>query len=466
MRSILVQKFGGTSLGEASRLENIYQILRSYSEEHTLIVVVSAMSGTLKEEGTTAKLLLSIQEASKKGNFLRYAKEIQDFHEKIVDDLDFSSSNYKNWAKEKIGENLKYLSSFLEAISVIGEASAKTSDVVIAIGEKLSAIILSAYLNSKNLDSAFLDLSELITHSYKSADFLFLQDLRNLLKKRIEEVPGKIPVATGFLGHVPGGILEGIGRGYSDFTAAAIAASVHAKELQIWKEVDGIYSADPRKVDNAYILPSISPEEAAEITFYGSEVIHPFTMEQVVHANIPTRIKNTWFPDRPGTVIEPNGENVAAAYRPTAVTCKRNVTVVNFRSNRMLMSYGFMAKVFNILERHAIIIDLISTSEVNISLTTTNTTSLMAAVEECKEFSEVHVMKGQAIVSLVGLGMKSTLGTASHMFQTLAAQGINIEMITQGASEINISCVVRDEDALKALRAVHEAMLVNAIKEG
>jgi len=461
MRSVIVQKYGGTSLGESSRIQNVYKIIQNSAEKHALIVVVSALSSTLKEEGTTATLIKASEEALKKGNFLRYLEQIKIFHEKIIENLDFSDSNHKKWAQEKVQKEMQHIFSFLEAISVIGELSKKSQDVVLAVGEKLSAIILSAYMNNKGLEAVYVDASQLIENTKHTAvHAAFLSEVRKVLKQKLENFGDKIPVVTGFLGNIPGGIMDGIGRGYSDFTAAAIAASVHAKELQIWKEVDGIFSADPRKVENAYILPNISPEEAAEITFYGSEVIHPFTMEQVVKANIPTRIKNTGHPERLGTVIDPSVKDRKIDFKPTAVTCKRNITVLSIQSNRMLMSHGFMAKVFNILEKYAIVIDLISTSEVSISLTTANVQNLPQAVKECKEFSEVQMISNLAIVSLVGLGMKKKLGTAGQMFQTLAENGVNIEMITQGASEINISCVVKDEDAIQALRAIHEAMLI------
>jgi aspartate kinase len=182
---------------------------------------------------------------------------------------------------------------------------------------------------------------------------------------------------TGYFGMVPGGILDNIGRGYTDLCAALLAVGLKAKELQIWKEVDGIYTADPRKVPNARLLPIITPEEAAELTYYGSEVIHPYTMEQVIRSNIPIRIKNVMNPLGKGSVIFPDApkkskkgslENGYSRRHPTAVTIKNNIIVLNIHSNRKTMSHGFFAQIFAALDTYGITVDLISTSEVHVSM--------------------------------------------------------------------------------------------------
>jgi aspartate kinase len=264
---------------------------------------------------------------------------------------------------------------------------------------------------------------------------------------------------TGYFGFVPNGILQSVGRGYTDLTAALSAVAIGARELQIWKEVDGVYSADPRKVPEAEVLASITPDEAAELTYYGSEVIHPFTMEQVIKAKIPIRIKNTLNPDVPGTIIDPDADTHAPAKPATAVTVKRNITVININSDRMLMAYGFMAKVFNILAKYGIIIDLIATSEVNISMTVENTDNLSKAKRELERLGNVSIRSSMAILSLVGRGQQHCVGLSGKMFSVLGKEGVNIEMISQGASEINISCVIEDEYADRAIKAVHGALV-------
>ena len=267
---------------------------------------------------------------------------------------------------------------------------------------------------------------------------------------------------TGFFGFVPGGIIDRVGRGYTDLTAALIAAETKADELQVWKEVDGIYSADPRKVPTASVLPEISPAEAAELTYFGSEVLHPFTMECAIKANVPIRIKNTFHPEKPGTIIVPGKLTEQRRQRnqtAVAVTTKHHVSILNIHSNRMLNSTGFMAQVFELFKKHRVVIDLISTSEVNISCTVDRLDNIQSLIHDMEEFADVTLIRDRAILSLVGEGMHYATGTAGRMFMALAQKQINLEMITQGASEINISCVIRQEDAPEALRIIHQTFL-------
>jgi aspartate kinase len=266
-------------------------------------------------------------------------------------------------------------------------------------------------------------------------------------------------VVTGFFGMVPGGLLRAVGRGYTDFTTALIAAGLgarEAEEMQVWKEVDGIYTADPRKVPTARVLARVSPAEAAELTYFGSEVLHPFTMERVVSARVPIRIKNTFRPDAPGTVISADSGTPS---RVTAVTAKRGVTVVTITSNRMVNAYGFLARVFSALEKHGVVVDLVSTSEVSISCTVERHDDAERARHDLEAVGQVQILPGRAILAMVGERMKFAIGTAGKMFSTLGTAGVNIELISQGASEINISCVVREDDVEKGLQAIHAAFV-------
>lgn len=454
----VIQKYGGTSVGNADRMLNVASIVKNTLETNRVAVVVSAMSSYIKAEGTTNRLLAAADAALEKGAYYKIIDQLEESHLSTIEEA-ITSPKIKEAVKEEIVLELKHLKSFLEAIQVIGEISPRSMDVIVGTGEKLSARILTGILNSSGIDAEYVNLDSLIQKPFAELNRVFYNYLREELSKRIKDCGGRVPVVTGYFGFVPGGIIQAIGRGYTDFTAALIAAGIGAKELQIWKEVDGIFSADPRKVEKAKVLPTITPDEAAELTYYGSEVIHPFTMEQVINAKIPIRIKNTFNPELPGTVVDPNADQSNLNKKPVAITAKRDVTIVNINSNRMLMAHGFMAKVFNILDKYGIIIDLISTSEVNISMTVDNTTHLKDAVQELEKLGRVSVDEDLAILSLVGNGMKHTVGIAGKMFSILAEAQVSIEMISQGASEINISCVVSDEHADRALKAVHEGML-------
>lgn len=255
---------------------------------------------------------------------------------------------------------------------------------------------------------------------------------------------------AGFFGVVPGSLLAQVGRGYSDLCAALCAVGVGASELQVWKEVDGIFTADPRKVPTARLLPTITPEEAAELTYYGSEVIHPFTMEQVIRAAIPIRIKNVENPSGDGTVIFPDAvapdarpaehtarNTVAPSVAthappsvprsalephrgPTAITIKDTVFVLSVHSNRKTIAHGFFARIFGTLDKHGIVVDLISTSEVHVSLAVhgeMRKSVLDRVVRDLKPVGEVSILRDMAILSLVGKHMKNMVGISGKMFR-------------------------------------------------
>lgn len=270
--------------------------------------------------------------------------------------------------------------------------------------------------------------------------------------------PSLHPPPTGYFGTVPGSLLASIGRGYTDLCGALLAVGLDADELQVWKEVDGIFTADPRKVPTARLIPMITPEEAAELTYYGSEVIHPFTMEQVIRARIPIRIKNVENPAGEGTMIFPDtvarkGEDtptepprhirfraqdphlVQRNKRPTAVTIKNSIVVINIHSNRKSLAHGFLADIFSTLDKWRLSVDLISTSEVHVSMalhSEVRENDLREAIEQLRRYGTVDVIRELTILSLVGKQMRHMVGIAGRMFTTLAESNINIEMISQG----------------------------------
>ncbi len=341
--------------------------------------------------------------------------------------------------------------------------------------------------------------------SFNGADRLdagFYRCAADTFAAKILACEDRVPVVTGFFGNVPGSLIDGeIGRGYTDLCAALVAVGLEAKELQVWKEVDGIFTADPSKVPTARLLASITPSEAAELTFYGSEVIHHLTMDQVIKAvpPIPIRIKNVMNPRGNGTVVVPDpvlapGQQLRRSRpseanlrrtpkRPTAVTIKDRISVINIHSDKRSIAHGFVARVFSILDQNQISVDLISTSEVHVSmaihLTNPAASKLDRARHDLGELGDVSVLHDMAILSLVGADMKNMVGIAGKMFSTLGEHNVNIEMISQGkayipfprrpcvsfqladrrgcvgASEINISCVIDAREATRAMNILH-----------
>jgi aspartate kinase len=309
---------------------------------------------------------------------------------------------------------------------------------------------------SQGVESEYIDLSDVVHFKTpKGLDLDFYKEMSLALTEKVLACEERVPVITGYFGAVPGGLMDGeIGRGYTDLCAALVAVGVKAEELQVWKEVDGIFTADPTKVPTARLLPTITPSEAAELTFYGSEVIHHLTMDQVIHATPPIkiRIKNVKNPRGNGTIVLPDPKLGTGQLshsrstsslslrktpkRPTAVTIKDKISVINVHSNKRSISHGFFAKVFSILDKRQLSVDLISTSEVHVSMAIHSANisdeELQRAKSELEQVGDVSILNNMAILSLVGAEMKNMIGIAGRMFSTLGENNVNIEMISQG----------------------------------
>jgi aspartate kinase len=456
---IIVQKFGGTSVGSGERLGNVADIIQQTLKTHQVVAVVSAMSHADKAKGTTSLLLQASDQATRGEPFWRAIRTLRSQHLAAVAEA-VTRPSLREELERFIHSELERLQGFLKAIQVIRELSPRSEDILLATGERLSARLLTGTLKSRGVPAETVDLTNIVPDEERGASPRFFRRLQARMAEACRPAPNRVPIVTGFFGLIPGGLLHVVGRGYTDFTAALISAGLgrkEAEEMQVWKEVDGIFTADPRRVPGARVLERISPVEASELTYFGSEVLHPFTMERVVAARIPIRIKNTFNPAAPGTVILHSRQKQKA--RITAVTAKRGITIFSVESNRMYNAHGFMARVFKVLEDYAVSVDLISTSEVSISCTVDRVDELERARPALEELGAVSVTTGRAILAMVGEGMKYAVGTAGKMFSTLGSNGINIEMISQGASEINISCVIKETDAEKGLRVIHEAFL-------
>ncbi|KAF0274970.1 hypothetical protein FOG51_00148 [Hanseniaspora uvarum] len=510
----IVQKFGGTSIGKFH--DNIVNdIIKAYSERQNkkVMVVCSARSTYNKEEGTTSRILKVcdlIQQYSMNND-----EEVKNIIGLIKNDhinnakLNIKNEDLQNDLVQKTVDEFNKIESYIQASMVLGEVSTRTKDLLLSLGEKLSCLFIAYKCKDVGLDSEYVDLSNIMALKVDGdEDFRFSKDgtlntdfYENLVKKlrfRLKDIVDynnsttknfKVPIITGFFGFLPNGLLQSIGRGYTDLAAALVAIAINSDELQIWKEVDGIFTADPRKVKNARLLKTITPLEASELTYYGSEVIHPFTMEQVIKARIPIRIKNVQNPIGEGTIIYPDNvgrkgfdtpptsstkldslvnqkllNSVITKRKATAITAKKDIVVLNIHSNKKTLSHGFLASIFTILDEYKLVVDLISTSEVYISmaipiLDSTSLKLLKLSVKKLETFGDVEVVKGLAIISLVGKEMKNFIGIAGTMFKTLADAQVNIEMISQGANEINISCVIEENDVITALNAIHDNLL-------
>jgi aspartate kinase len=265
---------------------------------------------------------------------------------------------------------------------------------------------------------------------------------------------GSVPVTQGYIGATPDGAPTTLGRGGSDFTAALLGAALGASRVEIWTDVDGLMTADPKIAPTARTLRAATYEEAAELATFGAKVLHPATAMPLVRAGIPIVVLNSRQPERPGTTIESRAELERMGDSPIrSISWKRGITVINIRAPRMLGTYGFLRALFEVFERHETVVDVLASGEVSVSLTVEDRSRLDSVVRELSELGEVWVEDARAIVAVVGVGLRHTPGLAARIFR--AVQPANVEVISQGASAINMTFVVREEDGPDVVRRLH-----------
>jgi aspartate kinase len=266
---------------------------------------------------------------------------------------------------------------------------------------------------------------------------------------------GLVPVTQGFIGATATGIPTTLGRGGSDFSASLVGAALRAKRVEIWTDVDGLMTADPRIVPSARTLAVASYEEAAELATFGARVLHPATAVPLVHEGIPIVVLNSRNPERRGTVIEPSAEVTRLGDSPIrSISWKRGITVINIRAPRMLGAYGFLRQLFEVFERHEVVVDVLASSEVSVSLTIEDPRHLDLVRRELEDLGEVWVDHKRAIIAVVGIGLKTTPGLAARVFGAVGAACV--EVISQGASAINMTFTVKDEDGPEVVRRLHQ----------
>ena len=438
---MIVMKFGGSSVANAERIVNMAEIVRSQTKNKP-VLVLSAMGDT------TDLLLESAGNALKKGNVS--IETIEELHLKTINDLALGN------ALQKEIKNLFWeLGSLLTGISLTRELTGRTKDYLVSFGERISVRIAAAYFRSKKINAKALDAWDagFVTDSaFGQAELRKESYVRIASAMRILTAEGVLPVVTGFIAKDGNGNITTMGRGGSDLSATVIAAACNAKEVQVWKDVDGILSADPRLVKDARPVELISYDEASELAYFGAQVLHPRAMQPCIQTGIPVLVKNSFNPASPGTRIEPGSIKGAALVR--AITSKKNVTLVDIVSTRMLGQSGFLARVFAEFAKAGISIDMIATSEVSVSLTLDADKDLSAVCRELSEYAGVEVKTGKAIVTVIGDVRRSSeiLHEAFGICRKLHYQ---VQMISQGASKVNISFIVNDNEADSIVKELH-----------
>ncbi len=434
---------------DAEALTRLADIIRARLKKQP-VVVASAMGKT------TNQLLEAAQTAAKgkRQEALDLLSRIKERHLKEAQKLGIAVTEDRVF--ETIHAYFKEMRDLAKGLSALGELTPRVMDAMASYGERLSTAILAQVLENQGIPAQLMDARQCVTTDdnftraaplFEPTDAAIVEQLRPVIQA------GKVPVFQGFIGRTRDGITTTIGRGGSDYSAAIVGAALDAEDIQIWTDVDGIMTTDPRMVPEARRIKSISFDEAAELAYFGAKVLHPATIIPAVRKKIPVHVLNSYKPDQEGTLITdeaPPCENPIKA-----IAYKSGITVVNVTSTRMLMAYGFLRKIFEIFDHYRVPVDVVSTSEVSVSLTVDDTSALWDIVTELKKIGEVNVEGSKSIVCCVGDNLKNIPGVPHLVFNAL--QDVNIHMISQGASAINITFVI-DEDRLpETVRGLHDA---------
>lgn len=443
---MIVCKFGGTSVADAGAIRRLIGILRARLPEQP-VVVVSALAGV-----TDALLAL--------------ADPVHAGDPELVDaGIDALVRRHEATARELPGG-----ATALDAVRA--EAAALRSALHSALGRRLrpaetdrlagcgelwSTRLIAAALEGAGVPATWLDIRPImVTDDRFGRATPYPQVLNTRARECLLPIAqtGRVPVSQGFIGATADGTPTTLGRGGSDFTAALLGAALSASRVELWTDVSGLMTADPRIVPSARTLAEASYEEAAELATFGARVLHPATAMPLVRAGIPIVVLNSRQPDRPGTTIEPSAELERMGDSPIrSISWKKGITVVNVRAPRMLGTYGFLRAMFEVFERHEVVVDVLASGEVSVSLTVEDRTRLDPVVRELSDLGEVWVEDHRAIVAVVGIGLRHTPGLAARIFR--AVQPANVEVISQGASAINMTFVVREEDGPDVVRRLH-----------
>lgn len=446
---MIVLKFGGTSVGDGAAIVRATELIGARRERQP-VVVVSAMAGVTNNLLNAARLAA--------GGDLRAAlkvmHQLRERHEAAINDA-VPRPKPRSAASEAVATHFAGLALMLEALQLLREDGPKAEDAVVSHGELWSAEILARALEARDLPGVWVDARQVMitddTFGRAVPDRTVLAErARTHLASSVKN--GLIPVTQGFVGSTPGGAPTTLGRGGSDYTAALLGAALAAEEVEIWTDVDGLMTADPRVVKTARCLPEASYDEAAELAYFGAKVLHPATIVPLVEQGIPVWIKNSLRPEGAGTRI------VARATRSDhtvkSIAWKRGMTILNLRAPRMLGTHGFLKAMFDVFERHGTAVDVVTTSEVSVSVSLENGAPAEALLGELDALGELTVSKERTIICVVGEGLRDTPGIPARIFQALST--LPVEMVSLGASKINLTFVVQDAQADEAVCRLHE----------
>lgn len=442
-----ITKFGGTSLEDHVAFDRVAQIIASRRELNP-VVVISAMSGIT--DALLAAVRLSVH-----GDWKTAASSLQKHmirYQMAADEL--LSEQAIQEIKEELDVAGREISDLLRILAAHPVTRPPLQDEILSYGERLCAQLMAAVLRDRDLPGVYVDARRFIKTDDTFGNAAPLIDETASLT-RLEVFPllqsSKIPVMAGFIASTANDVTTTLGRGGSDYTAALVGAALNAREIQIWTDVSGMLTADPRVVSKAQTIPRLSYNEAAELAYFGAKVLHPKTIHPAVEGQIPLRICNSRAPEEIGTVVCADIETVPQTVK--AIAHKAGITMVQITSARMLGAYGFLHAIFDIFDRYKTAVDVVTTSEVSVSLSLDNTVRLPGIIQELQRLGAVEVEEHRAIVSVVGEGLKSTPGVAGRIFSTIS--DINVSLVSLGASSINLTFSVDQNQVAEVVRRLH-----------
>jgi aspartate kinase len=451
---MVIMKFGGTSVEDASAIRRVAEIVRSRRKRNP-VVVVSAMAKI-----TDQLVAMGHQAASGDcDSSLAVLQSIRERHLSAARDLLGKKSVS---VATKIQSLATELENFIRGIAAVKELSARSNDYLLSFGELLSSQIVAAAFPALGLDAQWVDSRQcLVTDGNHTRARPLMAETSERSQGKIARIVAdeRIPVMGGFIASTLEGITTTLGRGGSDYSAAILGAALDAESIEIWTDVEGMMTTDPRVCPDARTIPRISFNEAAELAYFGAKVLHPATLLPAIHKNIPVYVLNSRNLKSKGTRITAHAPSSGDTFR--AITAKTGVSIVNVVASRGVMVHGFLRSVFEALDLHGSSVDIVAISEVSMSFTMESKRLPKALIADLEKIAEVNCDDQQAIICLVGEDIHGVLGIAASVFSTIAKAGVNIRMISQGASELNISFVIRESDVPQAVRHLHARFFGN-----
>jgi aspartate kinase len=454
---MIVMKFGGTSVQDAKAIDRAAQIVQGRLGDHP-VVVVSAMSKVTDS-------LLAMGKAAGGGDrksALKMARTLRERHYETAGEL-LGTALFTEFHGE-LGADFEDLDELLRGIGAVGEITPRTYDFVASFGEVLSSKIVAAAFTARGLPGAHVDSRQclLTDNSYSRAVPQF-DETNERLRKKLQPLldSGKVPVMGGFIGSTRSGITTTIGRGGSDFSAAIFGAALNAERIEIWTDVDGMMTTDPRLCPDARRIKVISFDEAAELAYFGAKVLHPATVLPAIQRNIPVYVLNSLNPTCEGTKVTARAPRCTNIFK--AIALKKRITLVEIAAPRRLLVHGYLRSIFEVFDNHNIAVDVVSTSEVSVSVTAETNEAIPALAADLAKLADVKYEGRKAIVCLVGENLRDTAGIAAKVFGIL--EDVKIRMISQGASEINLTFVIEEDAAAEVVRRLHRAFFAEADPE-